>query len=210
MKLHSLLERVEGDGLSHIISWQPHGRCFIIHKPKEFADVILPTYLRQGKLTSFQRQLNLYGFARLTRGRDAGAYYHELFLRSKSSLVKRMKRTKIKGTKFKAASSPDQEPDFYSMPPVLAVPQVSDESSSDSDSHRMDQSFSVSTQSGGMPMGYNSSNTFDPIPLQVPRPQVFHTPMHAFPMFPVGSTCSACGSRLPNSSSSSTGLATVR
>ena len=30
-------------------------------------------------------------------------------------LTKKMQRTKIKGTKFKAASSPDQEPDFYKM-----------------------------------------------------------------------------------------------
>jgi HSF-type DNA-binding len=115
MKLHALLERLEQDGLAHIVSWQLHGRCFCIHKPKEFTEMILPTYLRQAKLTSFQRQLNLYGFQRLTRGKDTGGYYHELFLRGKGNLTKRMKRTKIKGTKFKAASSPDQEPDFYSM-----------------------------------------------------------------------------------------------
>jgi hypothetical protein len=46
-------------------------------------------------------------------------YYHELFLRGKPFLCKRMFRTKIKGTRFKAASSPDQEPDFYAMPPVV-------------------------------------------------------------------------------------------
>lgn len=114
-KLHMMLDRVEADGLSSIVSWRPHGRCFIIHKPQEFVDFVLPRYLRQNKLTSFQRQLNLYGFARLTRGKDSGSYYHELFLRGKRFLSKKMLRTKIKGTKFKAASSPDQEPDFYSM-----------------------------------------------------------------------------------------------
>jgi hypothetical protein len=66
-------------------------------------------------LTSFQRQLNLYGYCRLTRGADAGGYYHELFLRGKSFLCKQMVRTKVKGTRFKAASSPEQEPDFYTM-----------------------------------------------------------------------------------------------
>lgn len=115
MKLHTVLDQVGADGLGDIFGWQPHGRCFCIHKTKEFVDYVMPTYFRQSKLTSFQRQLNLYGFARLTRGQDAGSYYHELFLRGKQFLAKRMKRTKIKGTKFKAASSPDQEPDFYSM-----------------------------------------------------------------------------------------------
>jgi hypothetical protein len=62
--------------------------------------------------------LNLYGFSRLTRGPDAGGYYHELFLRNREYLCKRMTRTKVKGTKFKAASSPESEPDFYTMPPV--------------------------------------------------------------------------------------------
>jgi hypothetical protein len=28
LKLHAVLEEVENDGLDHIISWAPHGRCF--------------------------------------------------------------------------------------------------------------------------------------------------------------------------------------
>jgi HSF-type DNA-binding len=77
-------------------------------------------YFRQSKLTSFQRQLNLYGFNRLTRGLDRGAYYHELFLRGKPALCHRMFRIKIKGTGIKAANSPEHEPDFYSLPPVVS------------------------------------------------------------------------------------------
>jgi hypothetical protein len=53
LKLHSVLDQVEIDGFSHVISWQPHGRCFVIHKPKEFTDVVMPRYFRQTKLTSF-------------------------------------------------------------------------------------------------------------------------------------------------------------
>lgn len=129
LKLHSVLDQVEIDGLSHVISWQKHGRAFVIHKPKEFVDHVMPKYFRQSKLTSFQRQLNLYGFCRLTRGADAGGYYHELFLRGKLCLCKKMTRTKVKGTKFKAASSPEQEPDFYQMPAVVVSPLNSDEDS---------------------------------------------------------------------------------
>eukprot|EP00934_Nitzschia_sp_Nitz4_P004620 Nitzschia sp. Nitz4//scaffold133_size116822//4807//6162//NITZ4_003790-RA/size116822-processed-gene-0.47-mRNA-1//-1//CDS//3329535345//4610//frame0 len=151
-KLHAILDRVEADGLGHIVSWQPHGRCFVIHKPKEFTDHVMPHYFRQSKLTSFQRQLNLYGFARLTRGKDAGGYYHEFFLRGKLFLAKKMQRTKIKGTKFKAASSPDQEPDFYSMPALgpshsqaAQLHMVSDDSSADCDmsQHHQHQQASI-------------------------------------------------------------------
>jgi HSF-type DNA-binding len=77
-------------------------------------------YFKQSKLTSFQRQLNLYGFNRLTRGLDRGAYYHELFLRGKPALCHRMFRIKIKGTGIKAANLPDHEPDFYALPPVVS------------------------------------------------------------------------------------------
>jgi hypothetical protein len=125
VKLHDMLESIEGDGLGHIVSWQPHGRAFVVHKPKEFVEDVMPRYFRQSKLTSFQRQLNLYGFSRLTRGKDNGGYYHELFLKAKPFLSKQMKRTKVKGIGFKAASSPETEPDFYNMPPVLVTPSSS-------------------------------------------------------------------------------------
>ena len=69
---------------------QPHGRCFIVHKPKEFVSKVMPSYFRQSKLTSFQRQLNLYGFSRITAGRDRGGYYHELFLRDRLFLCQNM------------------------------------------------------------------------------------------------------------------------
>jgi HSF-type DNA-binding len=42
LKLHAVLDQVEADGLSHVISWMPHGRCFVIHQPKEFVDHVLP------------------------------------------------------------------------------------------------------------------------------------------------------------------------
>ena len=42
MKLHAVLDQVEADGLSHVVSWQPHGRCFVIHDPKEFVEHVMP------------------------------------------------------------------------------------------------------------------------------------------------------------------------
>ncbi len=74
---------------------QPHGRCFKVHKPKEFVAEVMTTYFHQSKLTSFQRQLNLYGFARVTRGPDRGGYYHELFLRHKLFLCGKMVKYRL-------------------------------------------------------------------------------------------------------------------
>lgn len=42
VKLHYLIDDMKDDGLDHIISWQPHGRCFHVHKPHELAEKILP------------------------------------------------------------------------------------------------------------------------------------------------------------------------
>jgi len=115
MKLHLMLSDVEKDGTSHIISWQPHGRCFVVHMPKDFVSRIMPKYFKQSKLTSFQRQLNLYGFSRLTHGKDAGGYYHARFLKGKEFLCEHLIRVKVNGRGVKGLSSPKLEPDFYSM-----------------------------------------------------------------------------------------------
>jgi hypothetical protein len=114
LKLHDMLNATSGAGMEDIVSWQPHGRCFVVHKPKEFVS-LLPEYFKLSKLASFQRQLNLYGFQRLTRGPDRGGYYHELFLRDRIFLSHSIQRIKVKGTGVRARSNPDQEPDFWAL-----------------------------------------------------------------------------------------------
>eukprot|EP00581_Thalassiosira_minuscula_P014363 CAMPEP_0183729642 /NCGR_PEP_ID=MMETSP0737-20130205/30800_1 /TAXON_ID=385413 /ORGANISM="Thalassiosira miniscula, Strain CCMP1093" /LENGTH=435 /DNA_ID=CAMNT_0025961881 /DNA_START=405 /DNA_END=1712 /DNA_ORIENTATION=- len=121
-KLHAMLSKAEQEGFSDVVSWQPHGRCFLVHKPKEFVSEVMPLYFRQSKLTSFQRQLNLYGFSRITTGRDRGGYYHEFFLKQRLFLCQKMSRMRIKGTGIKGKASPETEPNFYSMPWVKDDP----------------------------------------------------------------------------------------
>uniref|UniRef100_A0A7S2V6P5 HSF-type DNA-binding domain-containing protein n=1 Tax=Fibrocapsa japonica TaxID=94617 RepID=A0A7S2V6P5_9STRA len=75
------------------VGWAEHGRCFFIRNAKLFADEILPRYFRHGKYSSFQRQLNLYGFRRVFKGPDSGAYYHPHFIRDQPSLVAHIKRS---------------------------------------------------------------------------------------------------------------------
>jgi hypothetical protein len=54
-------------------------------------------------------------------GRDKGAYYHELFLRSKRFLSHRIQRIKIKGKGARKPSSPETEPSFFSAPYLPAT-----------------------------------------------------------------------------------------
>ena len=119
--LHRMLDLAVHDGYDDIISWQPHGRCFHVHDQERFVSQVMPRFFRQTRFSSFQRQLSLYGFLRLTRkGPDTGAYYHELFLRGKAFLCNNLHRTRIKGYWVRQSSSPETEPDFYCMPHVCA------------------------------------------------------------------------------------------
>lgn len=114
-KLHIMLDAMDKAGDKSIVCWQPHGRAFMVHKPKEFVQDVMSHFFNQTKYASFQRQLNLYGFSRLTHGPDKGAYYHNCFVRSKRHLCKGMIRQKIKGTKVRKSLSPEDEPNFYNI-----------------------------------------------------------------------------------------------
>jgi len=80
---------------------------------------LMKVFFNHNAITSFQRQLNLYGFKRITKAgsKDYGSYYHELFLRGRLKLCYRIRRQKIKGIGHKLLPNPENEPDFYSMTP---------------------------------------------------------------------------------------------
>ncbi|KAF0716772.1 Aste57867_2680 [Aphanomyces stellatus] len=50
-----------------IISWAPDGSCFQLFNVKRMETEVLPKYFKHNKLSSFQRQLNYFGFRKWTK-----------------------------------------------------------------------------------------------------------------------------------------------
>jgi hypothetical protein len=72
-KVHAMLTVAEEDDLERIVSWLPNGRSFKVHNQERIVKEILPRFFKQTKYKSFQRQLNLWGFKRITAGYCKGA-----------------------------------------------------------------------------------------------------------------------------------------
>jgi len=96
VKLYSILEFSERDGYSSIISWLPHGRAFKVHEEKLFVEKVIPRFFFQSKMSSFQRQVRMYGFNKISYSAevDKGAYYNECFLRGRPGLARAIMRLK--------------------------------------------------------------------------------------------------------------------
>ena len=118
LKLHTMLDKLEAEGNSDVVSWLSHGRAFIVHKPDAFAEGLMPEWFRQTKYSSFQRQLHMCSFQRITAGKDKGAYFNENFLRGKPRLAQQMVRTRVNGKGCQKPGDPSNEPDFYYMKPM--------------------------------------------------------------------------------------------
>merc|ERR1719440_2252172 len=97
-----------------IISWNPSGLAFMIHDMPRFVSEVLQKYFAHQKFSSFQRQLNLYGYRRIEPGGDepAGSFTHESFRRDASellSLVRRPKQAKPSASAVRRARDDNRE-----------------------------------------------------------------------------------------------------
>ena len=41
-RLHRMLEQTAEEGEDSVVSWQPHGRCFVIHRREDFVNEVMP------------------------------------------------------------------------------------------------------------------------------------------------------------------------
>ena len=116
--VYDMLQEVSKDReLSHIVSWMPHGRAFRVHKPSEFETKVMPKYFTE-RYNSFKYLLEQWGFLRLSRGKDRGAYYNDKFLRGQRGSIANATKQSMFETMPKYMSKRD-EPNLYELPVAL-------------------------------------------------------------------------------------------
>jgi len=59
-----MMNILDNEAYSDIISWLPHGKGFMIRDKKRFASEILPKFFKKAKFTSFTRKLNRWSVVR--------------------------------------------------------------------------------------------------------------------------------------------------
>ena len=95
MKLHDLLDSASTSERA-CITWMPCGTMWKVLDTEELEKNMLSKYFRHSKYTSFNRQVNLWGFTRIIKGNNTGCYCHPLFKRDDRNLCLKMKRKQEK------------------------------------------------------------------------------------------------------------------
>lgn len=98
-RLHEILNV---PAYNEYVAWLPHGRAWKILDKSQFEKKVIPHHFRHARYASFMRQVNGWGFKRLTEGPDHNAYYHEYFLRDYQHVCWKMQRpSDLEKTSFK-------------------------------------------------------------------------------------------------------------
>ena len=80
------------------MTWCENGLAFIVRDLNRFCEEVLPAHFCHNKWASFIRQLNLYGFRRITQGQSSGAYWHKFFQKGEPHLLRGIKRSRRQGS----------------------------------------------------------------------------------------------------------------
>ncbi|CAB1320471.1 unnamed protein product [Coregonus sp. 'balchen'] len=97
-KLWTLVGDPETDPL---ICWSPNGNSFHVFDQGQFSKEVLPKYFKHNNMTSFVRQLNMYGFRKVVHIEQGGLvkpekddmeFQHPYFIRGQEHLLENIKR----------------------------------------------------------------------------------------------------------------------
>lgn len=85
-----LMKIMSADDITGIIEWCLNGEAIIIKDRARLSNEVLPRYFGEAEYRSFTRRLLRWGFKRIAKGKETGAFYHELFRRDKPELCSRI------------------------------------------------------------------------------------------------------------------------
>ena len=95
------------------IMWLPYGRAFRILDKKKFATDVMPLYFKATKMSSFKRQLNLWGFKLIVCFGDE-VLWHESFVKDHPEYLKSIQRSPAASWADSVHHCYDR-PEFYQM-----------------------------------------------------------------------------------------------
>ncbi|XP_060536846.1 heat shock factor protein-like isoform X2 [Cylas formicarius] len=112
--LGKLWKMVDDPATDHVIHWGPNGNSFIIRNQFDFWCELLPAYYKHNNMSSFVRQLNMYGFHKIASidsgsmdaERDEIQFYHPCFQKGQPEKLKNIKR-KVTTTRAQDPSNQD-------------------------------------------------------------------------------------------------------
>ncbi|XP_062039076.1 heat shock factor protein 3-like [Lepus europaeus] len=115
--LSKLWSLVEDPALDELVCWSQSGQSFYIRNEQIFSKEVLPKYFKHNNMSSFVRQLNLYGFRKVIsfdsvfhvkEKKNMQEFQHPFFQKGKTNLVGSIKR-KVPGMRnADVRNSPDE------------------------------------------------------------------------------------------------------
>ncbi|UJR09806.1 hypothetical protein I4U23_014032 [Adineta vaga] len=125
--LAKLWALVNDESCDDLITWDPSGASFHVYDQSRFAREVLPRYFKHNNFASFIRQLNMYGFRKISTiehgslktERDDIEFAHPSFVRGHDELLELIKRRAPDNHQQKIIIQPTK-PEIQSSLPTLS------------------------------------------------------------------------------------------